>query len=114
MFVFGQIRQEDSGSSLKTHLIQWSKILYATLAGPLLVLLIQYIGVLFTNYPFEGFAFNPIMPIQLMSMIPLSAMLYLMMLVFYRKTGKIYLGSFFAAIITVWFFSVGTVMGGGL
>jgi len=114
VFLFGQIRQEDSSNPIKTYLIWWVKILFAMLAGLVVVVLIQYIGVTITNYPFEGFSFNPIMPIQLFSMIPLSALLYFMMIVFYRKTGRIYLGSLFAAIITVWFLSVGTVWGAGL
>jgi hypothetical protein len=70
--------------------------------------------VMFGNYPYNGWWFNPIMPLQLMSVIPLSALLYFMMIFFYRKTGKIYLGSIFAALITTWFFTVGTVFAIGL
>jgi len=113
-FLFGQIRQEEYESGIKTQIVWWLKILYATLAGLIVVLLIQYIGVAITNYPYAGWPNSPIMPIQLFSMIPLSALLYFIMTYFYRKTGKIYLGSFFAAIIVVWFFTVGTVVGFGL
>lgn len=113
-FLFGQIRQEESSTSIKTHLIWWLKTLFAMLSGLLILFLIQYIGVVITNYPYNGWWFNPIMPIQLMSVIPLSGLLYLIMIIFYRKTGKIYLGSIFAAIITVWFFSVGTIFSAGL
>ncbi|MFX1296506.1 MAG: alpha/beta hydrolase [Promethearchaeota archaeon] len=113
-FLFGQIRQGEASSSWKTHLIWWLKTLYAMLAGLLVLFLIQYIGVMFSNYPYNGWWFNPIMPLQLMSVIPLSALLYFMMIFFYRKTGKIYLGSIFAALITSWFFCVGTVFALGL
>ncbi|MFX0139018.1 MAG: alpha/beta hydrolase [Candidatus Hodarchaeota archaeon] len=114
VFLFGQIRQEESSSSIKTHLIWWAKIFYATLFGLLILFLIQYIGVAFGNYPYNGWWFQPIMPIQLMSAIPWYALLYLIMMIFYRRTGKIYLGSFFGAIMTTWFLTVGTVMAPGL
>jgi len=77
--------------------------------------LVQYLGPVFRlNYPFTGWDFNPIMPLQLMGVLPLSAFLYFLMVFFYRKTGKIYLGSIMASIITVWFLSVGGVVGLGL
>jgi len=114
VFLFGQIRQEESSTSIKTHLIWWAKTLFAMLFGLLILFLIQYIGVAISNYPYNGWWINPIMPLQLMSVIPLSALVYFFMIFFYRKTGKIYLGSFFAAIITVWFFSVGTIFAAGL
>ncbi|MFX1418169.1 MAG: alpha/beta hydrolase [Promethearchaeota archaeon] len=114
VFLFGQIRQDESSSSVKTHLIWWLKTLFAMLTGLLILFLIQYIGVAISNYPYNGWWINPIMPLQLMSIIPLSALIYFIMIIFYRKTGKIYLGSIFGAIITVWFFSVGTVFAAGL
>ncbi|MFX0022332.1 MAG: alpha/beta hydrolase [Candidatus Hermodarchaeota archaeon] len=114
VFLFGQIRQEEAGSSIKTHLIWWAKICFAMLTGLIILILIQYIGVTVSNYPYQGWWFNPIMPLQLFSIIPLSGLLYFIMIIFFRKTGKIYLGSIFAAIITVWFLSCATVWGGGL
>ncbi len=114
VFLFGQIRQEEGSTSIKTHLIWWAKTLFAMLFGLLILFLIQYIGVAISNYPYNGWWINPIMPLQLMSVIPLSALVYFFMIFFYRKTGKIYLGSLFAAIITVWFFSVGTIFSAGL
>lgn len=113
-FLFGQIRQEEGSTSIKTHLIWWLKTLFAMLLGLLILFLVQYIGVAFGNYPYNGANFQPIMPIQLMSAIPLSGLIYFFMIFFYRKTGKIYLGSFFGAIITVWFFTVGTIAAAGL
>jgi K+ transporter len=88
--------------------------MYATLFGLFLLLLIQYVGVTISNYPYSGWWFNPIMPIQLMSAIPFYALLYYIMIIFYRKTGKIYLGSLFGAIMTVWFLAVGTVAAAGI
>jgi len=111
VLLFGQIRQAEKGSSFKTYFIWWSKIIFATLIGLLVVLLIQYLGVMVSNYPYEGLSNAPIMYIQLMNAIPFYALLYFVMIFFFRKTGKIYLGSFFGAILTVWFLSVGTVFG---
>jgi len=114
VFLFGQVRPEESSTSVKTYLVWGAKALFTMLFGLLLLFLIQYIGVTVSNYPYEGWWFNPIMPIQLMMALPFYTVLYLMMIFFYRKTGKIYLGSFFGAIMTVWFLSVGTAMAVGL
>jgi hypothetical protein len=114
VLLFGQIRQEEASTSLKTYLIWWGKIMYATLFGLIILLLIQYIGVAITNYPYNGWWFDPIMPIQLFMAIPFYGLLYFIMILFYRYTGKIYLGAFFGTIITVWFLSVATVWGFGI
>jgi hypothetical protein len=111
ILLFGQIRQKEAGSSFKTYFTWWSKIMYATLFGLIIVILVQYLGVTVSNYPYEGLPNAPIMYIQLMSAIPFYALLYFVMIFFFRKTGKIYLGAFFGAIITVWFLAVGTVFG---
>jgi hypothetical protein len=114
VFLFGQIRQEEARSSSRTYAIWWVKIIFATLFGLIIFVLIQYIGVMINNYPMEGWWIAPIMPLQLFAAIPFYALLYFMMIFFYRKTGKIYLGSLFGAIITVWFLSVGSVLGPAL
>ena len=103
VLLFGQLRQKEAGSSFKTYFIWWIKLMFATLAGLLVVILVQYLGVMVSNYPFEGFPNAPIMYLQLMSAIPLFGLLYFIMIVFFRKTGKIYLGSIFGAIVCVWF-----------
>lgn len=114
VLLFGQLRQKEAGSSFKTYFIWWIKLMFATLAGLLVVFLVQYLGVMVSNYPFEGFPNAPIMYLQLMSAIPLFGMLYFIMIFFFRKTGKIYLGSIFGAIVCVWFLAVGTVVGAAL
>ncbi|NHJ21565.1 MAG: hypothetical protein EAX91_11520 [Candidatus Lokiarchaeota archaeon] len=114
ILLFGQLRQEEAGSSFKTYFIWWIKLMFATLAGLLVVFLVQYLGVMVSNYPFEGYPNAPIMYLQLMSAIPLFGLLYFIMIFFFRKTGKIYLGSFFGAIVCVWFLTVGTLIGAAL
>ncbi|MFX1489937.1 MAG: hypothetical protein ACFFBI_12355, partial [Promethearchaeota archaeon] len=114
VFLFGQIRQEEARSSSRTYAIWWVKVIFATLFGLIIFLLIQYIGVMINNYPMEGWWIAPIMPLQLFGAIPFYALLYFMLIFFYRKTGKIYLGSLFGAIITVWFLTVGSVLGPAL
>lgn len=115
IFLFGQIRQKELGSPAKTQIVWWLKACFAMLTGLLIVFLVQYLPPLFrSNYTFAGWPFNPIMPLQLMSLLPLSALLYYLMVYFYRKTGRIYLGSIMASIITVWFLSVGGVIGATL
>ncbi|MFX0031940.1 MAG: hypothetical protein ACFE8V_10990 [Promethearchaeota archaeon] len=85
------------------------------LTGLLVVFLIQYLGPVFgANYVFQGWDFNPIIPLQLMGVIPLSALIYFLMVYFFRKTGKIYLRSILATVITVWFLTTAGVVGAGL
>jgi hypothetical protein len=68
-----------------------------------------------SNYQFEGYPNAPIMYLQLMLAIPLFGLLYFIMIFFFRKkTGKIYLGSIFGAIVCLWFLEVGTVVGAAL
>ncbi len=115
VFLFAEIRQKEASSPNKTQLIWWIKACFAMLTGLLVVFLIQYLSPIFgANYAFSGWAFNPIMPLQLMGVLPLSALIYFLMVYFYRKTGKIYLGSFLATIITVWFLATAGVIGAGL
>ncbi|MBY9004065.1 MAG: alpha/beta hydrolase [Candidatus Lokiarchaeota archaeon] len=115
MFLFGQIKQKEESTPWKTQLVWTVKGWFAMLTGLIAVILIQYIPAMAgANFAFIGFDFNPIMPIQLMSVIPLSALLYFLQTFFYRKTGKIYLGAFISAVITVWFLIGGGVVGAGL
>ncbi len=114
-FLFGQIKQKDTNTPWKTQLIWSVKGWFAMLTGLIAVILIQYIPTMAgANFAFIGYDFNPMMPIQLMSVIPLSALLYFLLTFFYRKTGKIYLGSFIGAVITVWFLITAGVVGAGL
>lgn len=115
VFLFAEIRQKEASSPNKTQIIWTIKACFAMLTGLLVVFLIQYLGPVFrANYIFEGWDFNPIMPLQLMGVIPLSVLIYFLMVYFFRKTGKIYLGSIFATVITVWFLTTATVVGSSL
>jgi hypothetical protein len=100
---------------MKTQLIWWIKACFAMLTGLFVVFMVQYAGPVFgANYIFSGWDFSPMMPIQLMEAIPLSGLIYFLMVYFFRKTGKIYLGSILATFITVWFLTAATVWGFGL
>ncbi|TXT58935.1 MAG: conserved membrane protein of unknown function [Promethearchaeota archaeon] len=104
ILLFGQLRMKSYESTVKTYTVWWFKICYAMLAGLITVVLIQYAPMWFGGSPILNDTPNaPMMPIQLFSFIPLAAVLFFLMIYFYRRTGKIYLGSLMASIIAVWF-----------
>jgi len=133
LFLFGEIRQKELDNPRKTTFIWWAKAVFAMLTGLLIVFAIQYLGFIFGYGPtfnrwwaptiaeitaaggdagYLGFA--PMMPIQLMSFIPMGMISMFILVYFFRKTGKIYLGSLIGALITTWFLAVGTVIGYGI
>lgn len=133
LYMFGVMRQPELDRSGKTQFIWWIKVVFTMLLGVTIIYAIQYLGFVFGYGPTfnRWFAptieeitlaggdpgwlqFAPIMPLQLSAFIPMGMILMYIITLFYRKTGKIWLGSFMAALITTWFFSVGTVVGYGL
>lgn len=115
LFLYGQARQKAFASGAKTQWVWWLKILYAGLAGLLLVWLIQYIPwVVFGKGPgFELMGlpqFSALWPLMLLVYIPEFAILLFMTTWFYRKTGKIYLGALMVSILAVWFLTAGTII----
>ncbi|MFX1501495.1 MAG: alpha/beta hydrolase [Promethearchaeota archaeon] len=115
VFIFAEIRQKEASSEIKTQLIWWAKLCYAMVFGLFIVFIIQYAGFWVGQNPtLKGLESTPIMPLQLWFVVPVTMLILFFMVFWYRKTGKIYLGSIMAAIITTWFLSVSTIMGGTL
>ncbi|MHA1689362.1 MAG: alpha/beta hydrolase [Promethearchaeota archaeon] len=112
VFLFGQLRQKEESSELKTYLIWWLKTCYAMLMGLVAVILIQYMPMWFGGSPIlNGIIWiSPMMEIQLMSFIPIAGLLFLLSIYFYRKTGRVFLGAFIFTFIAIWIEMTGLVI----
>lgn len=99
-------------SGIKTQFIWWIKYLFAMEAGLLMVFLIQY-GPMYLFGTGPGFSFLGLLGgimglygIFLMQSLPQFALVFFIMVALYRKTGKIYVGSWVGTIITAWILAV--------
>ncbi len=115
-FLFGQIRQKEASTPAKTQWLWWAKVLFAMLAGLLVVWMIQYVPwYVFNAGPgFELLGlpqFSAMWPLMLQVYIPEFAVLLFLHVWFYRRTGRIYLGALMVASMMIWFLAAGTVVG---
>ncbi|MHA1489682.1 MAG: alpha/beta hydrolase [Promethearchaeota archaeon] len=111
IFLFGQIRQKECESSIKTFVIWWIKVVFAMEFGLFVVFLINYIPMLFGTAAIFGNMYIVLYMIFAMQVLPQFALIFFVMTYFYRKTGKIYLGAFMATILTTWIMAVSSVCG---
>ncbi len=126
IFMYGQARLPERATPIRTQWGWWLKVLYAGLAGLVLVLLFQYLpwivfgqGPGFENFPNwvnpEGVAvlakYSGIWPLMLLVYIPEFAVLLWFLTWFYRRTGRIYLGALMVAALATWFLVAGTIIG---
>jgi hypothetical protein len=115
LFLYGQARQPAYASGAKTQWVWWLKILYAGLAGLVIVWLIQYFPwvVLGMGPGFELLGlpqYSAMWPLMLFVYVPEFALLLFMTTWFYRKTGRIYLGALMVSSLAMWFLTAGTII----
>lgn len=117
MFLFGQARQKEYASPVRTQWMWWLRILFAALFGLFLVWCIQYVPYLFLGMPpgFEALGlpfYGQMWPLMLFIFIPEFALLLFMGVWFFRHTGRVYLGALMMASLAIWFTTAGSVLGG--
>lgn len=117
IFLFGQIKQPKQESFGKTTIIWWVKNVYALEVGLIVFFFIQYLP-MFIFGAAPGFSFLNLIGIPqlysgstvyfifLMQFIPLFVAIIFIMTYCYRKTGKIYLGTILATLLTTWILAV--------
>jgi hypothetical protein len=115
LFLFGQIHQKEAATPAKTQWLWWIKACFAFLTGLLLIWLIQYIPwYLFNAGPgFELMGmpqFSALWPLMLQVYIPEFMILIWLLVWFYRRTGKIYLGALVVASMMIWFLAAGSIV----
>ena len=111
VIMFGQLNQKEYSSPAKTQFIWWLKVVYASLFGMFLIWFIQYVpwmiagtGPLFPQTLDKNWA---VFPLLLWMYIPEFAVLMFSLTWFYRRTGRIFLGSLMVASLAVWFMAAG-------
>jgi hypothetical protein len=106
IWMFGMMRQKEYETEAKTVFMWWIKICVVMLGGLILINLLQYIPMYIgLSGPWLNDAsFAPMMVLQLWSFYPFAAGYFLILIIFYRKTGKIWLGSIVVAVIATWMF----------
>ena len=115
LFLFGQIHQKEASTPTKTQWLWWIKVCYAFLTGLLIIWLIQYVPwYLFNAGPgFELMGlpqFSALWPLMLQVYIPEFMILLWLLVWFYRRTGKIFLGSLMFAALMIWFLAAGSIV----
>jgi len=115
VFLFGQIHQKEYETPAKTQWIWWLKACFAFLTGLLIVWLIQYIPWYVFNagpgFELMGLPqFSALWPLMLQVYIPQFLILIWILVWFYRKTGRVYLGAIVVSSLMIWFLAAGSVI----
>jgi hypothetical protein len=111
--MFGMMRQKEYGSEAKTVFIWWIKICLVTVTGLVLLNMIQYVPMyigLTGPYLSDRLAFAPMDLLQTWSFIPYAMGFYLVAVILFRRTGKIWLGTLMCSAITTWMLVTGYIM----
>lgn len=104
--LFGQMRLKEHKSPVVTQLVWWVKIVLVMLGGLVLVALFEYVPFVLgfgTGWAVTGLTLfdGPFMS-ALVLIFPQFFVLFFLATYFYRKTGKVYLGSLITAIVVSW------------
>jgi len=115
IFLFGQARQKEYSTPAKTQWMWWLKNCFAMVTGLFLVWAFQYFPWIFGG-PGPGCEavglsqFSGMWPLMLIVYIPEFIILFWFLTWFYRRTGRIYLGSLMVASIATWFLTAGSII----
>lgn len=116
IFLFGMARQPEYGGAVKTQVIWWLKNCLAVLPFLVLYLLFQYVpawilntkvGLGLVGLPSIFFSAGSMYALSLFYIIPFFIVLLYFLTHFFRRTGRVYLGSFFVAMVVAWVWAVG-------
>jgi len=113
VFLFGQARAQAGAESIPELLRWWLLNSYNMLSVIALVFLLEYLPmILLGTAPLLGGILGVfwLLGIFLMQIIPEFLVLFLLMTIFFRRTGRIYVGSFIATIIVSWVLSNGAFL----
>ena len=115
VFLFGQIRQKEYSTPVKTHFMWWFKVMYAALAGLLLLWAFQYLPILLggPGYGFEIVGlpqYAGMWPLWLQIYLPEFAFFLFLLVWFFRRTGRVYLGALMISGLLTWFMAAGQIV----
>lgn len=112
IWMFGMMRQKELKTETGTVVVWWLKISVVMLTGLVLLNVISYVPMYlgWTGPYLNKLSFAPMNLLQLWSFIPYAAGFYLVAIFFFRKTGKIWLGTLMCSAITTWMLVTGYIM----
>jgi dienelactone hydrolase len=112
--LYGQMRLRERKSPAGTQLAWWGYSVFIMLGGVFLIVLIEYIPFFLGLGPGADLLFSslfggPFMSVMIL-LIPQFAAFFFLSTYLYRRTGRIYLGSFIVAILATWVLTGGSAM----
>ncbi|MDR3342323.1 MAG: hypothetical protein LBT14_05955 [Treponema sp.] len=112
--LYGQMRLPEGESALMTQLAWWGYSVVIMLGGVFLIVLIEYIPFFMEWGPGVDLLFSPLFGGPFMSvmilLIPQFGVFFFLSTYLYRRTGRIYIGSFIVAILASWVLTSGSAM----
>ncbi|MDR3139853.1 MAG: hypothetical protein LBT95_09330 [Treponema sp.] len=112
--LYGQMRLPEKKSPAGTQLAWWGYSVFVMLGGVFLIVLVEYIPFFLGLGPGADLLFSslfggPFMSVMIL-LIPQFAAFFFLSTYLYRKTGRIYTGSFIVAILASWVLTGGSAM----
>jgi hypothetical protein len=112
--LYGQLRLREKKSPAGTQLAWWGYSVFIMLGGVFLIVLIEYIPFFLGLGPGADLLFSslfggPFMSVMIL-LIPQFAAFFFLSTYLYRRTGRIYVGSFIVAILASWVLTGGSAM----
>jgi hypothetical protein len=112
--LYGQLRLPEKKTALGTQLAWWGYSVFIMLGGVFLIVLIEYIPFFLGFGPGADLLFSPLFGGPFMSvmilLIPQFAVFFFLSTWLYRKTGRVYIGSFIVAILASWVLAGGSAL----
>ena len=112
VWMFGMMRQREYKTEALTIFVWWLKICAVMLTGLIIINLLQYVPMYLglTGPWLNNWAIAPMMVLQLWSFYPIAAGYFLILIIFFRKTGRIWLGSISVSVIATWMMAASYIM----
>ncbi|MDR2618559.1 MAG: alpha/beta hydrolase [Treponema sp.] len=112
--LYGQLRLGEKKSPLATQFVWWGYSVFIMLGGVFLIVLIEYIPFFAGLGPGADLLFSPLFGGPFMSvmilLIPQFAVFFFLSTWLYRRSGRVYIGSFIVAILASWILAGGSAM----
>jgi dienelactone hydrolase len=112
--LYGQLRLPEKKTPAATQLAWWGFSVFIMLGGVFLVVLIEYIPFFLGLGPGADLLFSPLFGGPFMSvmilLIPQFAVFFFLSAWFYRRSGRVWTGSFVVAILAAWVLAGGSAM----
>jgi hypothetical protein len=112
--LYGQLRLPEKQSAAATQLAWWGYSVFIMLGGVFIIALIEYIPFFLGLGPgvdliFSSLFGGPFMSVKIL-LIPQFAVFFFLSSYLYRRSGRVYTGSFIVAILASWVLSGGSAM----